>query len=251
MLYHKTPEGYKIREAIPSSIKEVKIEEISQDSQAMKRLSLDMKELLNLNCIHLPVHDIPVLHALGVKSKITWEEGIMLKEEPYDDMENLEEIHFDTKRLETLFKVIRELKEEGETIFIEIPGLYTALSALVPFEKVIQSTKYPIYEKITEKALSDLKRYVKELDGLKVDTIYYSDELSRLDIVGTHFYKRYYSKIAKEILELSEILNYAQLSVGKYTFEAMKTLQILKKKPDGKIHTRDGLYDLKEKEWRK
>ncbi len=251
MLYHKTSEGYKTREHIPSSIQQVKIEDIAQDSQAMKQLSINMKELLNLNDIHLPVHDIPVLHALGVQSEISWEHGIMLQAEPYSDMGQLKDLHFDSTHLETLFKVIRELKAEGETVFIEIPGIYTALSALVPFEKVIQSAKFPIYQEITEKALSDLKWYVKELDELKVDTIYYSDELSRLDIVGAHFYERYYSKIAKEIIELSETLNYARLSIGKHTFKAMKTLQLLEEKPDGKIHTQEGLYELTEKEWRK
>jgi hypothetical protein len=172
----------------------------------------------------------------------------MLRSEPYAEMTDLKKLGFNNADLAPLFQVIHELKVKEEQVLIEIPGIYTALSSLVPFDKIVKSAKQPIYKEITNKAVQYLKDYVRQLDDLGVDMIYYSDELSRLDILGTRFYQQYYAEFAREILELSNTLNHAQLSIGKYTFEAMKSLQILKKDAEGKIESQGEVYSLTEKE---
>ncbi len=106
-----------------------------------------------------------------------------------DEVISLPPIDFSKKRIHEVLDAVRSLKNEGETVCLEITGPFTILNALMEPRLVFKA-----YRKNREKMklvfdkLSDeLIKYIEEGKKAGTDVFIFSDSAGSLDILGPKF----------------------------------------------------------------
>lgn len=130
-----------------------------------------------------------------------------------EDLKDLREIDFTTKRIAQVLKSVELLKSEGETVIMDVQGPFTIISSLIDprvFYKAVRKNRDEV-ERLMEIVQKNSVEFIKEGVKSGVDIISFGDSAGTLDILGPKMYKELGGKYTYNVLKEAE--NYLQDSI--------------------------------------
>ncbi|ENK1243481.1 methylcobamide--CoM methyltransferase [Clostridium sporogenes] len=130
-----------------------------------------------------------------------------------EDIKGLKEIDFETKRIKEVLKSVEILKEEGETVIMDVQGPFTIISSLIDpriFYKAVRKNKDEV-ERLMEIVEKNSVEFIKEGVKRGADIISFGDSAGTLDILGPKMYKELGGKYTYNVLKDAQ--NYLQDSI--------------------------------------
>lgn len=130
-----------------------------------------------------------------------------------EDIKGLKEIDFQTKRIKEVLKSVEILKEEGETVIMDVQGPFTIISSLIDpriFYKAVRKNKDEV-ERLMEIVEKNSVEFIKEGVKRGADIISFGDSAGTLDILGPKMYKELGGKYTYNVLKDAQ--NYLQDSI--------------------------------------
>lgn len=207
--------NYDKSEDIPYSVIKdngFKFPEVHNSAESMALLALELKKYHHDSIAKVPFCSTVEAEALGAIINLGDERfGPRVKSFAYKEMDKLmemQEVNFNTGRIDKVLKSINLLKNSDETSALCIDGPFTVMAALIEpalFYKALLKDGNNS-QKILVKIEDIIANYAAE--GIKrgADIISYGDPAGSLDIVGPKFYKEFSGPSSLRILRKIEPL---------------------------------------------
>lgn len=192
----------------------LKLPELYLNAEDMVKLALKIKEDKNNSFCKLPLDTCVQAENLGAKIKYDDSPlGPRKESDILNDTEevlNLPAIDPSKGRMAELLKACQMLMERGETVALEIRGVFDMLNSLIDIQKVFMTCalKQDVMKQVCDKIRSDLVIYVLEAEKLGCNLFFYSDSSAGLNIIGPKFGKKIVKWFTYPLMkELSEVLS--------------------------------------------
>ncbi|SHJ80875.1 methyltransferase, MtaA/CmuA family [Hathewaya proteolytica DSM 3090] len=161
----------------------------------MSVLSKALKESKGDNICRLPFCNTVEAEALGAIIKLG-DNKTGPRVERYlfnsiEELDKIQDIDFTKGRISEVLKAVGTLKEQGETVVLNIEGPFTIISSLIDsttFYKAIRKNK-DIVDKFIGNIEASVIKYAIEASKRGVDVISYSDPVGAMDLVGPKVFK--------------------------------------------------------------
>lgn len=226
----------------PASFSQLDWPKVLDDPVALVERALQVKAFQKASRVVLPVQDEPFQRALGVHLVYDWRLGIKVDTEYWQEdqaIEYLQTIYLTKDKLAVFFEVIKQLKDQGEEVLVEVSGVFTLMNAFLPYEKMILMTRKnrPLFDKITQKIVPIIIQYMTWLDELGVDYIYFADAVSGVDIVGPRFFKEYLGPLLLQMMDSAQSFKTSELLLCPRSFLSLELMGVLEKDRQGIFHS--------------
>ena len=148
--------------------------------------------------------------------------------ETYDDVLALPAVDVTKGRMAEVLDACRSLKEQGETVCLEVTGPFTILNALMEPRKVFKAYRkdHDGMVKVMDKLADDLLNYIKAGKEAGVDVFIFSDSAGAPELLGPKFMTQavedFYHPFLKRAEELMDE-NCIFLLCPKFTFAVIDT----------------------------
>lgn len=107
----------------------------------------------------------------------------------FDDLSGLPNINMETPRIQHMLAAARQLKEQGETVAIEVCGPISILNNLMDLPVLLKGwrKKPDLMSGVLAHLCEQAVRYAKEVRAIGVDILCYADPTGSYSILGPNF----------------------------------------------------------------
>lgn len=172
----------------------VSFEVANKDSKKIAELSRELKYNMGIMYCIVPFCHTAEADAFGSTVVFDSKAGNRINQSFVKDVESLERIEpidFSTGRMHEILESIKELKDAGEKVCLNVTGPITIATAIVDnrlFYKLVRKDREVIV-KLLGKIEDSLVEYITKGVNAGVDIISFADPAGTLDIVGPKVYE--------------------------------------------------------------
>jgi uroporphyrinogen-III decarboxylase len=172
----------------------VSFEVANKDSKKMAELSRELKRDMGIVYCIVPFCHTAEADAFGSTVVFDSKAGNRINQSFVKDVESLESIEpidFSTGRIHEILESIKELKDAGEKVCLNVTGPITIATAIVDnrlFYKLVRKDR-EVVDKLLGKIEDSLVEYITKGVNAGVDIISFADPAGTLDIVGPKVYE--------------------------------------------------------------
>ncbi|WP_051599189.1 uroporphyrinogen decarboxylase family protein [Metaclostridioides mangenotii] len=172
----------------------VSFEVANKDSKKMAELSRELKRDMGIMYCIVPFCHTAEAGAFGSTVVFDSKAGNRINQSFVKDvksLESIEPIDFSTGRMHEILESIKELKDAGEKVCLNVTGPITIATAIVDnrlFYKLVRKDR-EVVDKLLGKIEDSLVEYITKGVNAGVDIISFADPAGTLDIVGPKVYE--------------------------------------------------------------
>ncbi|WP_206458037.1 uroporphyrinogen decarboxylase family protein [Anaerovorax sp. IOR16] len=192
----------------------LKLPDLYLNAEDMVKLALKIKEDNNSSFCKLPLDTCVQAENLG--GKIKYDDSPLGPRKDIDILNDTEEvlnlpaIDPSKGRMAELLKACQMLIEQGETVALEIRGIFDMLNSLMDIQKVFMTCamKQDVMKKVCDRIRSDVVTYFLAAEKIGCNLFFYSDSSGGVNIIGPRFGKKMVEWFTYPLMkELSEVLS--------------------------------------------
>lgn len=226
----------------PADFHQLDWPEVLNNPQDLVAKSIQVMNFQKASRVVLPVQDEPFQRALGVRLNYDWRLGIKVDTSNWQEdqaIDHLKSLELNKEDLGCFFETIKQLKNQGLEVLVEVSGVFTLMNAFLPYETMILMTRKnrPLFDQITQRIVPLIINYMAWLDELGVNYIYFADAVSGVDIVGPRFFKKYLGPLVLKIMESVKNFQTSEVLLCPRSFLSLEIMERLEKDPAGIFHS--------------
>lgn len=192
----------------------LKLPDLYLNAEDMVKLALKIKGDKNSNFCKLPLDTCVEAENLG--AMIKYDESPLGPRKLSDILNETEEVlnlpALDPSkgRMAEILKACQMLIEQGETVALEIRGIFDILNSLMDIQKVFMTCamKQDVMKQVCDKIRSDLIIYFLAAEKAGCNLFFYSDSSGGLNIIGPRYGKKMVDWFTYPLMkELSDVLS--------------------------------------------